>query len=73
MSIETQTDGPLSEAEFRVFTGLLRRFWQHELDQWENWRCRTSHGYVYITISRELPEAHPAEAYGEFPKADSDG
>jgi hypothetical protein len=70
VNIEVQADGPLSEAEFRAFTGLLRRFCQHELDQWENWRYRTSQGYVYMTISRELPDGHPAEAYDEIRQAD---
>jgi hypothetical protein len=70
VSHEAQTNGPLSEPEFRTFTELLRRFCQYDLDQRENWRCRTIHGYVYIDVSRKLPDGHPEEAYGEIPQPD---
>jgi hypothetical protein len=74
VSTEAPTDGPLSEAEFRTFTGLLRRFCEYELDQWDNWRYRTTFGYVYISISRKEPEGHPPGAhYDEIPQPDSGG
>jgi hypothetical protein len=71
VSHEARAGGPLSEPEFRTFTELLRRFCEHNLDQWENWRCRTTRGSVYINISRTLPAGHPEEAYFEMPQADS--
>jgi hypothetical protein len=63
-------DGHLSDVEFRHFTALLHRFCQHELDQWENWRCRTTYGWVYINISRELPDGHREDAYEDIPHAE---
>lgn len=67
VSDEGQPKGPLSEPEFQRFTEMLRRFCEHDLDQWESWRCRTTYGYVYIDISRELPEGHPEGAYADVP------
>lgn len=72
-STEAQASGPLSQAEFQTFTDLLCRFCQHDLDQWESWRYRTTYGYVYINISRQAPDGHRAEAYDEIPPPDPSG
>jgi hypothetical protein len=70
MSIEGNdtATGALSDAEFQVFARLLRRYCQYDLDQWENWRYRTTYGDVYISISRKLPDGHLATAYNELPQ-----
>jgi hypothetical protein len=68
MSEERPPSGPLSDAERDTFVDLLRRVCEYELDQWENWRYRTSYGNVYINFSRDLPQGHPEAAYDEIPR-----
>ncbi|QKV94257.1 hypothetical protein HUT19_22925 [Streptomyces sp. NA02950] len=53
--MEAIGDGPLSDGEFELFLGLLKRFCADELDQWEAWRTPTPYGTVYVNISRGLP------------------
>ncbi|SBT50006.1 hypothetical protein [Micromonospora narathiwatensis] len=55
--------GPLSDAEVQELTRLLARLASHDLDQWENWRIDTSHGPVFMSISRKLLPGWPEDAF----------
>jgi hypothetical protein len=55
--------GPLSDDEFRTFLGMLHRFCENELDQYECWRLDTTYGEVYIDISRRPFPGASREAY----------
>jgi hypothetical protein len=46
--------GPLSDPEFRELVRLLARYAEHELDQWDGWKFRTSYEPVYMFMSRGL-------------------
>ncbi|MBB4915553.1 hypothetical protein [Streptosporangium saharense] len=54
------TDGSLSDTEFQTFLALLRRFVEHDLDQFELWRFETMYGSVHVNMSRApLPGVAP--------------
>lgn len=53
----------LSPAEFSQLVGLLHRYAQTELDQFEHWSLSTSYGEVYIHIHRS---AAGAEMYNNL-------
>jgi hypothetical protein len=53
----------LSEAELRDLLRLLARYVAHDLDQWENWRFQTSHGPVYVAMTRALFPDWPDTAF----------
>jgi hypothetical protein len=55
--------GELSEAELRDLLRLLARYVTRDLDQWENWRFQTSHGPVYVAITRALFPDWPDAAF----------
>ena len=58
--------GRLADEEFRLFRELLKRYCEHDLDQWETWRTETAYGTVYILLSRApLPGSDP-ETYDQF-------
>lgn len=55
--------GRLTDAELRELARLLARYASHDLDQWENWRIETSHGPVYMLLTRGLMPDWPEEAF----------
>lgn len=55
--------GPLTDAEVRDFAQLLARYVSHDLDQWDNWQIDTSHGPVYVMITRSLQPGWPQDAF----------
>jgi hypothetical protein len=57
------TSGPLSDSEMTQFFGLLHRFCEEELDQWELWALETKYGDVFINISRYPSQPGTEEAY----------
>lgn len=63
MDSTTGRTGPLSADEGRQFVGLLRRYMEYELDQFEFLVRETEHGPVYAIFSNKLPEGWPAEAF----------
>jgi hypothetical protein len=36
---------------------------QNRPDRWERWKIHTSHGPIYVLMSRELPSDWPDEAF----------
>jgi len=53
-----------SEDDWALFTRLLKRYAEYELDQFEAWRVSTAYGDVYIRLVRELRgQDGPPEAY----------
>jgi hypothetical protein len=66
MTDDVHHQGSLSDAELQEFTGLLRRFCMHDLDQWENWQLGTEYGPVYVMLSRALPPGATSEAFREI-------
>lgn len=59
----TDSPGPLNPAEIRDFLRLLTRYAEHDLDQFANWRIPTTHGPVYLSMSRALAHPWPEEAF----------
>lgn len=59
---------PLTGSELEVLRGLLQRFAEHELDQFENLRFDTSYGPVFVSWTRRLLPGWPAEAFTAAPK-----
>ena len=57
----------MASIELELLHGLLQRFAEHELDQFDHLRFDTSHGPVYVTLARELPPDWPAEAFRPVP------
>lgn len=53
----------LTASEAEHLRTLLQRFTEHHLDQFDNWRCDTSYGPVFVQLSRELQPGVPAEAF----------
>lgn len=39
--------------EFKIFTILLKRYCNHELDQWSLYKVKSNHGEIYVSISRQ--------------------
>ncbi|MHC5263433.1 hypothetical protein ACYSUO_36610 [Streptomyces sp. UC4497] len=62
----TGDDGPLTEAELAQLRLLLRRYCNHQLDQWENLRTETPHGDVYVMFSNALPPGANREMFQQF-------
>jgi hypothetical protein len=58
----------LTASELEVLRGLLQRFAEHELDQFENLRFDTSYGSVFVSLTRRLPPGWPAEAFTPVPQ-----
>jgi hypothetical protein len=55
--------GSLTASELEQLRDLLRRFAEHDLDQWDNWRIETSYGPVFVQLTRELEPGVPAAAF----------
>lgn len=55
-------NGSLTASELEVLRGLLLRFAEHELDQFDQLRFDTSYGAVFVSFTRKLPPGWPAEA-----------
>jgi len=55
--------GRLTDGELEQLRYLLHRFAEHDLDQFDNWRLDTSHGPVFVMLTRELPQGWSAEAF----------
>lgn len=53
----------LSQDEWGYLIELLRRFAENDLDQHDAWRLETSHGAVYLRLSRTPREDEPIEAF----------
>ncbi|MGW4384216.1 GNAT family N-acetyltransferase [Kitasatospora sp. NPDC004531] len=49
----------LTDAEWTRLRDYLRRYVQHELDQWDLWRIDTPYGPVAVTLSNSFPEGDP--------------
>ncbi|MFJ9727684.1 hypothetical protein ACIRP3_33515 [Streptomyces sp. NPDC101209] len=58
--------GPLSDEEFRQFTSLLRRYLDHELDQWECLVTESAHGPLYAFFTNKLPAGWTHESFRPF-------
>jgi hypothetical protein len=60
------TDGNLSDEEFQTMLGLLRRFADHEMDQFALWRFNNAEWGTTVFVSVGLqPVGASAEAYTE--------
>lgn len=44
----------MSADDAEHFVGLLYRYVETEMDQWDNWRLNTAIGPVYVSMSMEL-------------------
>jgi hypothetical protein len=53
--------GRLTDAELGELARLLARYAANDLDQWENWRIETSHGPVYLLLTRMVMPGWPEE------------
>jgi hypothetical protein len=53
----------LSEFEWRQLLELLRRFADHDLDQFDALQLDTSYGPVFVQLRRELRAGEPADAF----------
>jgi hypothetical protein len=53
----------LTAGEWEQFNTLLQRFAEHDLDQHDAWQVDTSHGPVFVRISREARPDEPAAAF----------
>lgn len=53
----------LSNEELREMFTMLARYAEHDLDQWELWRLETSHGSVFMHMTRKTPPAPYADAF----------
>lgn len=53
----------LSTEEWGYLIELLQRFAENDLDEHDAWRLETSHGAVYVRLSRERGADEPAEAF----------
>jgi hypothetical protein len=53
----------LSKSEWRQFLALLRRFAEHDLDQFDAWQLDTAYGPVFVQLKRELRVDEPAAAF----------
>lgn len=60
--------GRLSRDEFELFSQLLHRYCESELDQWDHWVVDTAYGDVFVGLTRQLPPDHPHEAYTRLPR-----
>jgi hypothetical protein len=60
-------NGSLTAGELEVLRGLLQRFAEHELDQFDHWRFDTSYGAVFVSFTRKLPPEWSAEAFTPVP------
>ncbi len=59
-----EADGSYTNEDFRTLLLALRRFADHELDQWVNWRLHTTLGdEVFVTIGRAPDAGGTAQAY----------
>jgi hypothetical protein len=58
----------LTPSELQVLQGLLQRFAEHELDQFEHLRFDTSYGPVFVSWTRKLPPGWSAEAFTPVPR-----
>ena len=58
---------PLSDDELATFFRLLRRYAEAELDQWENWRCATEYGDVFISMARRPPAGYEPSHFEPLP------
>ena len=50
-----------------TFFRLLTRYAEAELDQWENWRCATEYGDVFITMARRPPPEYEPSHFEPLP------
>jgi hypothetical protein len=58
--------GPrLSDDELRELIGLLARYCNHDLDQFDDWRLAMPWGDAYVSISHALPPGRPRDTYTE--------
>ncbi|RJL32082.1 hypothetical protein [Bailinhaonella thermotolerans] len=55
--------GPLSDHEFHTLVDLLRRYGEHDLDQFALWRLGTTYGEVYVSVSRSLIPGTSSQTY----------
>jgi hypothetical protein len=53
----------LSKSEWRQLLALLRRFAEHDLDQFDAWQLDTAYGPVFVQLKRELRVDEPAAAF----------
>ena len=47
------TSRRLTSDDFAQLHDLFQRFCEFELDQHDAWKLKTSHGYVYVDLSRK--------------------
>ena len=58
----------LTASELEILRGLMQRFAEHQLDQFENLSLDTGYGPVFVSFTRKLPPAWPAGAFTRVPK-----
>lgn len=58
----------MSADESEQLVGLLYRYAETELDQWDNWRLDTGIGPVYVSVSMELLPDWSDRAFDVVPK-----
>ncbi|MFD5827002.1 hypothetical protein [Lentzea sp. NPDC060358] len=59
--------GRLSDDDLALFGRLLGRYCEFDLDQFDNWIVATSHGDVFVTLTRQDPPEDHMTAYRRIP------
>jgi len=66
MDPSQEPTGRLSDEEFRQFLSMLRRYLQHDLDQWELLVTQSEYGPLYAVFANKLPEGWPEDMFRPF-------